>query len=294
MTTHAATKGNQSSLTQTTGGEYSIYTYWVRGPVRTNNISSPAYDAWSSNIVWKLYSQMGLPSDDVGYRLQTEYVTQPAATLNSNTLHLVVRIIGKNGAKVALNQLRFSEFSTDVANTLKNSYSLVGLDNLVYSPKALGITYSAGGARSGDSVDTTGSGSIPKDEIVFIGMQSLYYPFTDFGNYNQIDYYLTKTVADFRLIGSCEVVGSDGSVLSFARRMLMFNGVPATPAISIGIGADRSLAIGASTDTNQTSILLSSPVVGNKAVWTAEGTINNGTVLTRSSDASQKFYRLQR
>lgn len=269
---------------------YDVFTYWVRGPVRTNTVSSPDYDQWSTNEVMNLYKNMTL-TDNLGHSLTTEMITQPASTLTNQTLHLVVRIVGKNGAKVALNNLRFSESSSDSGNTMANSYSLVGAQNIVYSPRALGITYGSGGARVNDTIDTTSNGSAFKDEIVFIGMQSVYYVYTSAGNLAQINDYMTRIVSNYQLTGLVEVVNtSDNTVLGHALRVLMVSGAPVQPILSITSGANNTAVISSNIGTNQSAILYSTSDVG-MPVWSVESTINSGDTFT--SSGGNKFFRLQ-
>lgn len=285
--------GNLQVQAATMESQYNIFLYWTLGPVRTNQTSSPAYDQWSKDITWSLYTNQTMVKD-VGYRLLPEYVLQPAGVLNSNTLHLMVRVVGKNGAKVSLDMLRFSARSTDSTNnTLGNEYSLVGLTGLAYSPRAIGVNYGPGGARVSDALDMSGSGSLLKDEIDFVGMQCKYFPYIDMTNWAQITRYLTNTVLDFRLTGDCQVVGADNVVLGFAQRTLQVKGVPVQPILSINRSSVSNVLIGINMETNRTAIIFSSLKLV-PSVWSLEGTYNANDVLQWPlSDVDQKFYRAQ-
>lgn len=270
--------------------QYNIFAYWVRGPVRTNQISSPAYDAWSTNVVWKLYNNQTLADEDVGYRLRTEYVTQPAGELNSNTLHLVVRITGKTGAKVALNQLRFVGWSSDPANTMSNVYNLTTVSNLIYSRRALGINYALGGARVSDEIDTIGDAAQQKNEIVFVGMQCKYYPFGSSANLTQIDQYLNHFTVNFELTGSCEIWNGE-EMLGVAHRTLQVKNSPIQPRLSIS-GESENIRLGINMEPRRTAVVFSRPAV-DRGPWRLEGTFNTGETFLRPSSEPARFYRAE-
>src|SRR3989344_5263255 len=99
--------------------QFNVQVFAIRGVLVTNS----GWKTWATMKVGELYTNKTLP--DLGSRLMTEYITQPTPRTNQS-LWFTVRITGKNGSKLNLNMLRFRETSSDSANSLANSYSLVG------------------------------------------------------------------------------------------------------------------------------------------------------------------------
>lgn len=267
---------------------YNVSAFWILGPVRTNLVSDTAYDPFAEAMVAKLYNNRTLADVDVGHRLLTEHVTQPAER-NGNSLHLAVRIVGVNGAKVSLSMLRGVMASSDNAGTLNNSYSLSSVQNLVYSPKAWGVNHT-GGERASDSIDKSGSGSALKDEIVFIGMQCKYYPFSSSEGYDQIHTYISGYNPAFTLTGTWEVVNGEGAILGSGSRTLRYGeDTPMAPTLSIS-DSDPNVTVGINMEVGRTANLYESESVTGG--WVLKCTLNPGDTLdvTKESDG-RRFYK---
>ena len=212
--------------------DYNVELYWIRGPLRMN----PTWTAWSATSVEDL--RKGNVAD-LGYRLRTEYVTQPPER-NAHTLWLMAKVTGKNGVKINVDMLRFSEKSSDrgdmpdEGNTLKSTYSLVdkGFD---YSPQTIGIIWGAE-----DQIIRSGSGSVLVDALYFIGMQSPYYPYTTEEQLDGINSYILSQ--DMKVTGTLEIV-KNGIVVASASRTLYPRGEPANTMLRVEKSTDAMDAL---------------------------------------------------
>lgn len=266
---------------------FNIYMYVVRGSIRTQAID-PTYDSWSHAAAMELYTNMTLTNKDVGFRLLTEHITQPSvvADRTNNTIHYVVRIVGKNGAKVSLSMLKLTQRSSDPNNTLANSYSLADVPNLSYSPRALGITYGPGGPRTSDIIDNVGPGDALKDEVVAVLLQGRYYTYNNPANYAQVENYVTNFIVGYELTGTCEIVGH---VNAIARRTLQARGMPIPPTLSIA-NHNNGSSLGINMESGRTAILYSRPNP-RFGEWSIESTMNAGDLIHRSTGGSMKCYK---
>jgi hypothetical protein len=293
--TSSVLMGSPGAVITSDGSRFDVFTYWIRGPIRTNSVTDAAYDPFATAVVSELYTNRTLQSRDVGHHLNTEYVTQQTANRTNETLHLAVRVVGRNGAKVSGTMLEALMGSSDTANTLSNAYSIASVANPVYSAKMWGVTYGPGGERISDSLlRNSEPASTLVDEIVFVGMQCKYYTYTDVANYAQIESYLTNYSPNFLLVGTWRVVQGT-NVLGSAYRTLQVRGHPAQPVLSIS-DIDPKVRVGINMDTNRTANLYSSPKVPATG-WKFEGTVNANDVLEQVKenaavdDPGKMFYR---
>lgn len=266
--------------------QYKMYAYLVLGPVRTNAVS-PDYDAFSRMVVSQLYTNRHLDDMDVGYRLLTEYITQPSQVPTNRTLHVVLRIMGVNGAKFSLNQVKITQKSSDPGNTLSNYYNFGEIPNLVYSSRAYGVTYGPGGERISDSVDISGPGNGMKDEICLFGMQGRNYRFNSPENYAQVANYVTNFIVNYFLTFKCEIVGQPEA---FVQKTLQVNGMPMSPVLSVTLSPGVA-TVGVNMDTNRTIILSSKDRFNNSGTWTNEATLNSNELAHRQVSDPHRIYR---
>gem|GEM_PF-2746384 len=264
-------------------GRYDVYLYMVRMPLRNHT----NWAARAAAVVNELYRNKYL-SNDVAHVLHPGYISQNRATgLSDETLWGVVRILGKNGAKVSLRMLRFTQ-SSNAGNALANQYSLLG-GNWAMTPEAIGINWGPGGERTSDTVVSSGNDQL-FDEIVFSGLQSVYFSFNTADEQKHISNYLvTQNIA---LTTTVEVVGSNGEVLAGASRTLQTNPPEprlVQPRLSIARAAGGNVKISFHGTPGMTGIIQSSPAIGGR--WTTESTVNPGDAIIRPSNHPRRFFR---
>ncbi len=283
-----------SSLTISNGlARYDVFLWWIRGPIRTNATSDLAYDPFAATRVSQCYSNyIAFGTNDVGQTLRTEFVTQQTANRTNETLHLMVRVVGRNGAKVSLSMLKCLMYSSDNAHSLSNLYDLSTITNLVYSLKAWGISYGPGGARVSDAIlHAAESGNTLVDEIIFIGAQSKYYTWTDAASYTAVDGYINNYSPTFVYFGQWIVVDGSSNVLASSSLTLRANGSNMPPVLSIN-NLDPKVRVGINMETNVSAALYSSPQLPALG-WSLVGTVNANDVYepVKVTPSGKEFYR---
>ena len=258
------------------------YMYVVCGPVRADAVT---FDEWSTNAVWDLYSNQTL-SEDVGYRLTADQITQSANLTDSN-IWFVVRIVSKNSTdKFSLNMLHFSELSTDPDNTLANQYSPGSVTNLIYSRRAIGVIWSSGGPRASDTILSYQDGTNLVNEIDFIGMQSSYYQYP----LATVSKYILG-FTNFAVSAKCQVVDAAGAVLATVQRTVQRAGSPIQPKVIITDIGNSMVGIGVNMETNRTAIIMFTPQIQSPS-WTTEATVNAGDEIIRNAAGGKTgFFR---
>ncbi len=267
------------------GSDYIIETAYVRGPIRSN----PEWKDWASGVVMRAYENQGFGTDNIGYSLLADYISQPAPYKDSQTLWLAVRIVCRNNAKVSLRQLQFEQHSND-GDSLASSYKPADA-NTVYSPTTLGVNWNGPVPRANDTIVPDGTTGLSQvDEIIFIGMQSPFYTYP-VGNYQtvaDIQRYLSS-FPDFRIQGIVKIV-DDGQVLATSfRSMYASKRQPISPRFSINrVGKDISFTLDLGPE-DQTLFIESATDV--KGVWTIEDNINPGANILFPANTGTKFFR---
>jgi hypothetical protein len=272
-----------------------VQMFLIRGPVRTVP-ESPAYTSWAPTEVSKLYNNMTLEDEDVGYRLLADYISEPLE-LTNQVLWTAVRITSKNpGTMFSLRQfslgnLWFVENSSDRTDLLTNSYSPGNLTNLVYTQEAIGVIWGPGGQRVSDSVlNNLEPGDRLVNEIDFVGMQTKYfYPYA-YPYQAVADYINGYTNYDgFNITFACRVI--DGTnVLALGQRTIQTTGEPLAPIMSIVNRGDSVVVSVSNLQQGRTAVIQSTPRVG-PANWQMEATVNANDELVRTKDPAKYFYR---
>ena len=273
--------------------QYNVQMHIIRGPIRpTNTLFDAAFDEWSTNMAWKFYQNRTLADEDVGYRLRVEDVTQPAQNRTNHTLWAAIRITGRNGAKISLPRSRSVMNSTDSANIFENVYSPSDTTNLVYSRRAPGVIWGPGGERTSDIIlMNNDDGNIIVDEVVFIGAQVKYYPYTSQTDYDNFEGYMLGFITGngLELRIKWEVLGESGEVLAVAYRTLQMLNSPIQPILSIRLEPDLSV-VGINMESGRTATLESRMSLSDP--WTMVGTINAGDERRFSRQTpTQRFFR---
>ena len=265
-----------------------VFVYAILGPLKSN----PTYQSWSTNMVWKLYRQGNLDSDDIGYRLLTEQVSQPA-DLSSNTLWFAVKITSKDmNVMSALSRLKFTSQSYDATNnTLGNTYDLSVITNLIYSPRALGVIWNPNGPRVSDTILDYGDGNTPVHEIDFIGMQSVYYPYSTTNGYAAIDNYIHGFTNGFFLNARCVVLDTNQTVIALGQKTLRTKGDPIAPILTIGYDP-QSVWVGALMETNVTMKLYTSATMQPPS-WSFVSTMNANDIHYLPKTNFMGYFRAQ-
>lgn len=267
---------------------YNVQMWAISLPLRTNE----NWSAKAAPYMAQLLQNRNI-TNDVGYRLEPAHVAQMRPWRTNETLWFPARVSGKNGSKVGLNMLRYMQHSSDGADSLYNSYSLVG-GNFENSPVAIGINWGSAGEwadRTNHTIIMSGQVNAVYDELLFIGLQSTYYGYDDQVGYNIISNYLD--LRSLKLMTSLEVVGSGETVLATGARTLQRFGMPVTPTMAIQrIGGDVVVTF-PTLETNRTATLKWTPAfLGTNTSWTPIATVNHGDVIMRPSGDGNGFFKL--
>jgi len=263
--------------------QFNAYMYVVRGPLVAN---ATAFNAWSTNAVWKLYANQNLSDQDIGYRLTADAITQRSSDLTDETLWFAVRVVSKDTKTMfSLDMLQFSESSSDPGNTMMNMYLPALTENVSYSRRAIGVIWSPGGPRVSDTIlDGMQDATNLVNELCFVGMQSKYfqYPLATVDNY-------ISGFTNFLVTGKCEVVNASGMVLATVQRTVQTVGSPISPRLSITPVGGPLVRVGLNMQPGRTAILMSTPQLKSPS-WAIEATLNAGDEVVRNME-NGKFFR---
>ena len=294
---HVSLQSPKLQSPESTGeDQYNVFVHWIRGPLK----ASGNWESWAAETVDRLYVKRTL-TNDVGYRLKTEYIIQPELAVEKQSLWFAVRVTTKSGyGKICLNMLRFSQTSSDPENTLRNSYSLIS-GSYIYSSQALGIIWGASGEngeRTSHTVLNSGSAGVMVDELVFIGMQSTYYQHSTLAEYLSVETYV-KSFSDFSLAGIVEVIGATNhAILATGVRTLQMTGIPLPPRLLFArkvyldfapLFTAPYLEIAFVAEFRRTGIIESSLSLGPTANWAQDTTVKNGDHIIRHAFETRFF-----
>ena len=145
------------------------------------------------------------------------------------------------------------------------------------------------GPRSGHTKITSGDGSQMVDEIIFVGMQSLYYTYANTAQRENITNYMNDQA--LAMTAWVEVVQGNAVVATGSRRLAVA-GAHSVPTLRVGIqnlnnGTVRLTVTGA---PDRTAILQGSATVGNGSSWSTVATVNDGDVILRTAPG-MNYYR---
>ncbi len=257
--------------------KFDVYLYAVRAPLKTNS----TWEAASAKIANAVYD--GSFTNDIGNYLKIDFVSQDTRFFDGDVVWFVTKIIGKNGNRVNMNMLRFGQKSSDPANSLTNSYNLVG-GNYTYSPQALGMIRGQDGTITQLS---SGDGGRMVDELTFFGLQSTYYTYGDLSSLENIKGYVARN--NLALSTWVEVVENNTVVARGARTLQTILSIE-RPSVNIMYTKTGLVSVGFSGAPDRTAVLQSAFSV--KGPWVTEATVNPGdSIVRRSTNSPARIYR---
>jgi hypothetical protein len=253
---------------------FNVFICALPGPVKSN----PIYQTWSVATTDAIRAHGQSDKFDTNHSLIVANISQPADNSNTNLIWFGVKIAGKTVSdKLSLSMLRFTEHSSDSANSLANIYDLTTMTNLVYGPQAIGVVWNTNGPGYSDTVydNSLVSGTNMVNEIDFIGMQSPYYPYSNTSGSNSISTYVYG-FTNFLVTGNCAVV-SNGVVLAYGQKTLQTVGDAPQPVLSI-FGNPGQIWVGGDTIRTNTTIKLYHSDTVQPPVWSFVETMNSGDI----------------
>lgn len=259
--------------------KYNVYLFATNGPLKTN----VAWKAWASGVCRTILTNHTLPTD-FGNHLSPSFISQDTRFMDGKIPWFPVLIEGKKGNMISLNMLRFGQKSSDSANSLANSYSLIG-GSYAYSSVALGIIYSHHGAMT--ILESGEDGSQLVDAIIFIGLQSVYYTYSDDKGLEIIANYSLRN--DLSLTTWVEIVGANSVVLGRAARTLQttLSTPPSYLTIRDTKNGQASIVFKGSPD--RTGVLQSAPTV--KGPWVNVSTVNHNDEVAAVYSSTAQIFR---
>jgi hypothetical protein len=262
---------DRAALVTTGESDYNIELQTVLLPLADD----PTWSARAVPMAEQIFANGMVTNGNVGPRLETLYIARKTGQ-STDGAWLAGKITGKNGKKVRLNMLSFTQDSSD-GHSLTNAYSLVG-GNWSFAPHAIGVIWGAGGQfaeRSTQQKITSGPDQ-DVDEIDFVIFQGEYYPYSDDAGFNGINAWVVGQ--NLSVYFACDVVDAAGTIVGRGVVKLQRTGTPMVPQIRIS-----------KTSTNGVS-LIEFTIEPN---WTATlERSTNPTRLAAERDSEQQFQSL--
>jgi hypothetical protein len=169
---------------------------------------------------------------------------------------------------------------------MSDHYSPIGVTDPIYSGRALGVIWAAGGPRISDTILDYQDATNLVNEIDFIGMESAYYqyPLTTVSTY-------IYGFTNFLVTVKCQVIGPGSNVLATVQRTLQIRGNPLQPILSI-TNQSTNVVIGFNMETNRTAVIKSSmDLTAPFSTWSTESTVNAGDQVVRAKNDQHRYFR---
>jgi hypothetical protein len=277
----------------------------TEGPVRLNIYAVPVpylgsngYTATASNLVQWVYNNPGQkPPGEVGYKLQTGYIAQPASGYTSNTVWFMIDAAAKDPAyKFLPSCLSFGEVSTD--GRLNKTDNTLGSNTWWYGSSSEGVIF---GPDNGNTIATGFWYQTPVNRFIYVGDASEFFTFTPDGGsypYSELDGYITGWTADYQITGTWTFNDTNYPTVHASKTLhkaALQSNLDGKLTIMV-ITNDVNLAISLKTDDNNTFTLQSSDKpVKSSGGWQDDTTINPSDVIIRPAtngpSSSVKLWR---
>ena len=274
-------------------GSVRIQMNLVMLPVLQNSYRATASSRVMQNMAENSGSLQSL--GDVGFEMKPEYILQPKADLNQNCLSAVVKIVGENGFKLNLRQIRFLQSSAPKNDFGGNDYDLSKV-NAIYSPNTVGKIWGAGGEGSVGTIELKASepGDIMVNEITLIGIQYPYFKYsektTGTGDFSA-DYLLSYAEKNIKSITTTVEVFGDGVIIGAATRILQQSGTPTFPSLKTSKGAGNTISLDYNVSSGNTAYIKWASTI-DSLEWFMEASVNGSGTITRTTGTGNKFFRI--
>jgi hypothetical protein len=232
------------------GAPVLIYIYAVLGPHPTN---VAACDSFGTNVVAKKYYTDTIDGE-LGWRLQTDYISQPSDLSRSNIWFVLHAISTSSNYTFTPDHFVFTETSSDVNNSL-GKVETFSQTNWIFTPKAMGVRWGAGGRGFANTLVTSGSYSNqPVHEFITAGVMTKYFNTPDATTWTNLNTAL-DSFYDFQVMGKWQLM-SNGVDVAHGHKTL-HKKLDSTP----GILADKAnihgieVEIGLESNTNDSWVI---------------------------------------